>query len=110
MKITAIRATCVNIPLETPFYWTLGKYPGTSKVIVEVDTDEGLTGIGEATSIDCAPVINGPMAHDLIGLDPFDLATCERCGACRSPGTLSLTEGNVEQKILRRHRNGALGV
>mgnify|MGYP003541755494 CR=1 FL=1 len=40
MKITAIRATPVNIPLETPYYWSPGLYPGTSKVVVEVETEE----------------------------------------------------------------------
>ncbi len=30
MKITNIRATPVNIPLEAPFWWTGGLYPGAS--------------------------------------------------------------------------------
>ncbi len=40
MKITKVTVTPVNIPLETPFLWTGGYYPGTSKAIVEVATDE----------------------------------------------------------------------
>ena len=48
MKITAIRATPVNIPLETPFHWSVGTYPGTSRMIVEVETNEVLVGLGEA--------------------------------------------------------------
>jgi L-alanine-DL-glutamate epimerase-like enolase superfamily enzyme len=52
VKITNIRATPVNIPLEAPFWWTGGLYPGTSKAIVEVETDEGLVGLGEAPSTD----------------------------------------------------------
>ncbi len=39
MKITAIRATPVNIPLEAPFFWSVGIYPGTSKTIIEVETE-----------------------------------------------------------------------
>ena len=46
MKITAIRATPVTIPLEAPFYWSAGVFPGSSKTIIEVETDEGLTGVG----------------------------------------------------------------
>ena len=38
MKITALKATPVNIPLEKPMWWTGGHYPGTSKTIVEVET------------------------------------------------------------------------
>ncbi len=29
MKITAIRATPVNILLEAPFYWSEGLFPGS---------------------------------------------------------------------------------
>jgi glucarate dehydratase len=97
MKITTIRATPVNIPLEAPYLWSVGSYPGTTKVIVEVETDDGLVGIGEAPSLDCEPAINKGMAERLKGMDPFDLAGCEeRC----VPDTrvLYLTDGNVELK------------
>lgn len=97
MKITNIRATPVNIPLEAPYLWSVGTYPGTTKVIVEVQTDEGLVGIGEAPSPDCEPAINRFMAARLKGMDPFDHAACEqRC----VPDTrvLYLTDGNVELK------------
>lgn len=76
MKITAIKATPVNMPLETPFYWTAGYYPGTSKIIVEVETDQGLTGLGEAPSTDCLAHIQA-MAERLVGRDPLDIAACE---------------------------------
>jgi glucarate dehydratase len=76
MKITEIRVTPVNIPLEIPFLWTAGLYPGTSKVIVEVETDQGLTGLGEAPSSHLAPVIEA-MAPRLIGRDPLDIAGLE---------------------------------
>ena len=48
MKITKVRATPVNIPLEVPFYWSVGTYPGTTKTIIEVETDEGIVGLGES--------------------------------------------------------------
>lgn len=37
MKITNIRVTPVNIPLELPMLWTAGFYPGTDKAIIEVE-------------------------------------------------------------------------
>ncbi|MBC2705246.1 mandelate racemase/muconate lactonizing enzyme family protein [Desulfobacula sp.] len=77
MKITAIRATPVNIPLEVPFYWSVGLYPGTSKVIIEIETDEGIIGLGEAPSWDCAHVINKDIGPRLIGHDPLDIIGCE---------------------------------
>jgi glucarate dehydratase len=77
VKITSIRATPVNIPLEAPLWWTGGLYPGTSKAIVEVETDEGLAGLGEAPSTDvCAMIV--AMGEALAGKDPLDIAACER--------------------------------
>ncbi len=77
MKITNIRATPVNILLEVPFHWAAGLFPGTSKIIVEVETDEGIVGLGEAPSWDCARMITATMAPKLIGKDPLDIAGCE---------------------------------
>ena len=76
MKITRIRATQVNIPLEAPLLWTGGLYPGASKTIVEVETDEGLTGLGEAPSVAVAATIE-QMGEVLTGADPLDVAACE---------------------------------
>lgn len=76
MKITRIRATPVNIPLERPLWWTGGLYPGTSKTIVEVETDQGIVGLGEAPSSGVADLV-GQLGERLIGRDPFDIAGCE---------------------------------
>ncbi|MBL9215883.1 MAG: mandelate racemase/muconate lactonizing enzyme family protein [Opitutaceae bacterium] len=76
MKITAIRATPVNIPLEVPYFWSTGTYPGTSKTVIEVETDVGLVGLGESPSSDCAPAITHGLAPRLIGFDPLDTAAC----------------------------------
>lgn len=77
MKIAAIRATPVNIPLDRPYFWSVGTYPGTSKTIIEIDTDEGVSGIGEAASSDCAAAINALSAR-LIGMDAMDPQAIER--------------------------------
>ena len=50
MKITRVRATPVNVPLEAACVWSYGALPGFTQTIIEVETDEGLTGIGEAPS------------------------------------------------------------
>jgi glucarate dehydratase len=79
MRITAIRVTPVNIPLELPFLWTAGLYPGTSKAIIEVDTDAGITGLGEAPSSHLAAAVEALIPR-LIGQDPLDIAGLEsRC-------------------------------
>ncbi|MCE9592294.1 MAG: mandelate racemase/muconate lactonizing enzyme family protein [Planctomycetes bacterium] len=78
MKITAIRATPVNIPLDAPFFWSVGLYPGTTKVVIEVETDQGLIGLGESPSPGCAAVINSVLAPALIGMNALDMESCER--------------------------------
>ena len=71
MKITNVNVTPVNIPLGVPIFWTGGYYPGTSKAIVEVETDEGLTGLGEVPSAYLAQVVQD-LAPLVIGKDPLD--------------------------------------
>ena len=80
MKITAIRVTHVNVPFDAPFWWTAGLYPGASKSVIEVETDAGITGLGEAPWWHFGELIKAEIAPALIGADPFDLADCEsRC-------------------------------
>ena len=80
MKITDIRVTHVNVPLDAPFWWTAGLYGGASKSIVEVETDEGVVGLGEAPWWHFGEVIKAEIAPALIGADPLDIADCEsRC-------------------------------
>jgi glucarate dehydratase len=78
VKITGVRATAVNIPLAVPFLFSVGTYPGDTKVVVEVMTDEGITGLGEAPSPECAALINETLAHALKGMNPLDIQACER--------------------------------
>ncbi len=80
MKITAIRATPVNIPLEAPYLWSYGVLAGFSKTIVEVETSDGITGLGEGPSPANAGLIETVFAPKLIGRDPFDSQGAEeRC-------------------------------
>jgi len=79
MKIIAVHLTPVNIPLDIPFLWSAGLYPGTSKVIIEVETDEGITGLGEAPSDHLLPALRA-LAERVMGHDPLDIADLEsRC-------------------------------
>lgn len=78
MRITDIQATPVNVPMEAPFFWSVGTYPGTTRVVVQVTTDEGLVGLGEAPSARCESTINDDLARRLIGADALDIHACER--------------------------------
>jgi glucarate dehydratase len=76
MRITNIRVTPVNIPLELPIAWTGGLYPGTSKTVIEVETDEGIVGLGEAPSSRFVTSVESLIPR-LIGRDPLDIAELE---------------------------------
>jgi glucarate dehydratase len=84
MRIREIKATPVNIPFRAPYRarrWRSGKASTASytKTIVEVRTDEGLIGLGEAADGDRAATIER-LGERLVGLDPLDLNECEaRC-------------------------------
>ena len=75
MKITDIRATTVTVPLEAPLLHASGAHWGRFvRTIVEVETDEGLVGLGEmgggGESAELA--FEGLKAY-LVGHDPFEL-------------------------------------
>ncbi len=79
MRITRLRATPVNIPLEAALWWAGGRYPGTSKLVIELETDAGLVGLGEAPSTGLQAEVTA-QGERLVGLDPIDIAACEaRC-------------------------------
>ena len=91
MKITAIRATPVLIPLEAPYIWSYGILDGFTKCVVEVVTDQGLTGIAEAPSHASAPII-ARMAEVLVGGDALDMAGLERRVLPSMPTAHSVTD------------------
>ncbi|MRG56171.1 chloromuconate cycloisomerase [Phyllobacterium sp. SYP-B3895] len=77
MKIRRITATPINLTLEAPYVWVFGELDGFSPTIVEVETDDGIIGLGEAPSSAVAAIINDTLAPRLIGRDPIDIAGAE---------------------------------
>lgn len=75
MKIVDIRPTTVAIPLEAPLRHSNGGHWGRFvRTIVEVETDEGLIGLGEmrGTGQATEDALRGLRPY-LVGHDPFDL-------------------------------------
>jgi glucarate dehydratase len=71
MKITDVRWTSAFIPIHAPLRYAYGAHPGFSRIIIEIDTDEGITGLGECYS---GPSREGQLTEMrplLIGEDPF---------------------------------------
>ncbi|RMO67474.1 mandelate racemase/muconate lactonizing enzyme family protein [Pseudomonas syringae group genomosp. 3] len=77
MKIKRIKATPINLPLDAPYVWVFGELPGFSTTIIEVETEDGLVGLGEAPSWQAAAIIRDYIAPKLVGHDAFDIAGAE---------------------------------
>ncbi len=48
MKITAIRTTPLYLRFKQPYHWAQGVNNGASVILVEIETDAGIVGIGES--------------------------------------------------------------
>jgi len=72
MRITDIRATTVTVPLEAPLRHANGCHGGRFvRTIVEVDTDEGIIGLGEmGGGGESAEAVFRAMKSYLVGHDP----------------------------------------
>jgi glucarate dehydratase len=70
MKITAIHATPVNIPYRRSALMSAGLNDQSTRTIVEVHTDAGITGLGDCSYAFAAAVIEHEFAPALVGLDP----------------------------------------
>ena len=75
MKIIDIRATTVTMPLEAPLRHSNGAHWGRFvRTVVEVETDEGITGLGEmGGGGEGAALAFAGLKSYLVGHDPFDL-------------------------------------
>ena len=80
MKISCVTATPVRVPRPQAFTSSLGRSLDTENAVVQVQTDEGMTGIGEVCSIwdrkgrGQSEDINDLLAEALIGRDPFRIS------------------------------------
>ena len=74
LRITGVRATVVNVPFVAPIRWSGGANADWSRVIVEMATDVGLTGLGETLggSVTKA-LIDTEIAPMFVGENPFDV-------------------------------------
>lgn len=74
-RISDIRATTVTVPLEAPILHANGAHHGRFvRTIVEVETDEGLIGLGEmGGGGESAELAFAGLRQYLLGHDPFEL-------------------------------------
>jgi glucarate dehydratase len=72
MKIIDIKATPVTVPAEAPWRWSMGIETGTTRTIIELLTDEGITGIGETYGGGGTVEALETAKAFVVGLDPLE--------------------------------------
>ena len=76
MKIKDLKSTILSMPFKKPTSWPYGQWEGMTVVVIEIETDEGITGIGESSCMqNPAEAFKLFIDHSkllLIGEDPFN--------------------------------------
>ena len=74
MKISRIKVTAVNVPFVAPIRWSGGANEDWTRLIVEMETDEGLVGLGETLGGTVTKaLIDTEIAPMFLGENPFDI-------------------------------------
>ena len=74
LRVTSVKTTAVRVPLVEPLKWSGGIRESASGLIVEIATDEGIVGIGEApgpTLPAIQAIIDRELTQFVVGEDPL---------------------------------------
>jgi len=74
LRVTSVKTTAVRVPLVEPLKWSGGIRESASGLVVEVETDEGIVGVGEApgpTLPAIQAVIDRELTQFVVGEDPL---------------------------------------
>jgi glucarate dehydratase len=78
VKIVDVVTTPVTVPTDAPLRWSQGVEDCTTRTIVEVKTDDGITGIGEMSGGARSAAEVESCRDFLIGLDPAETGPIHR--------------------------------
>jgi glucarate dehydratase len=78
MRITALTATHLRMPLQAPTLWALGRHSSIPRLLVHLETDEGISGIGETYYIPDADRLLAAVAEVLATVDPLHTTAVRR--------------------------------
>ena len=81
--VAKIEAWPVNVPLEATYLMAPGVYPGISRTVVRVTTEDGVVGLGETPSPDDAALLVGELGAAFVGREADALR--EELGAGAGP-------------------------
>ncbi len=74
MKISRIKVTVVNVPFVAPIRWSGGANEDWTRLIIEMETDDGLVGLGETLGGTVTKaLIETEIAPMFLGESPFDV-------------------------------------
>lgn len=74
MKISRIKVTVVNVPFFAPIRWSGGANEDWTRLIIEMETDDGLVGLGETLGGTVTKaLIDTEIAPMFVGENPFDI-------------------------------------
>lgn len=76
MKISSVKATPVAVPFRADEQWAFGSRQGMVSILLEVHTDEGLVGIGEAAAYPSADIVDAVLRSIeplVLGENPFNI-------------------------------------
>lgn len=107
MKIAALRATPLALRFQEPYHWAGRVDYGAVNLLVEVETDEGISGYGETTAArpaDTALAALEGVAPLFAGRSPFDVERLMRearflGGFSHNPRFANLTLAGVEMAL-----------
>ncbi|WP_028921551.1 mandelate racemase/muconate lactonizing enzyme family protein [Pseudonocardia acaciae] len=74
MRISKLRTTTVAVPYRVDEAWAFGRRSGQVSVLLEMQTDEGVVGLGEAAAYPSADVVNAvfrTLEPLVVGEDPL---------------------------------------
>jgi L-alanine-DL-glutamate epimerase-like enolase superfamily enzyme len=74
VRITKVETTAVRTPMREPLVWPGGTRESASGLLVQVHTDEGIVGVGEApgpTLPTIRTIVDAELSQFLIGQDPL---------------------------------------
>src|SRR5690606_35380768 len=81
MKVTHVRTTPLAVPFLDAHVTWMGAFSTKSTLLIEVFTDEGLVGLGEAPGVpfpDVIQIVVHEFEHLLRGMDPVDVVEFNR--------------------------------
>ena len=74
MRVTGVDVHVVSVPFTHPETWRFGRMWGLTNAIVEVHTDEGITGIGEVPGSPLITLVRDALQATIpwiVGEDPL---------------------------------------